>query len=124
MRLQNFSRRKFLTYLGARAAATLALGITFIGCSGPAKTEEKKATSDGMEGDPCSDYANVPEEDLELRRKFAYVNKSPIPDNQCDNCNLYLPPKEGSSCGACMLFKGPVDPGGYCTYWAPRVEGA
>lgn len=77
-------------------------------------TPEKPATS-------CDDLTGVSDDHLAIRKKLGYVEKSPIADNQCHNCNLYLPPKEGHACGGCMLFKGPVFADAYCTYWAPKV---
>jgi hypothetical protein len=52
---------------------------------------------------------------------LGYVSQSPQPDSQCDNCKLWVPAKEGVECGGCLLFTGPVSPGGHCTYWAPQV---
>ena len=52
---------------------------------------------------------------------MGYVKQSPIPEKQCGNCNLWLPPLAGKDCGACQLFKGPVYTAGHCTYWAPQV---
>jgi hypothetical protein len=49
------------------------------------------------------------------------VDDSPIAENQCNNCNLYLPPKGDKPCGGCILFQGPVQPEGYCTYWALKA---
>ena len=71
--------------------------------------------------DPCSDLSGISDNDIAVREKLGYVKESPLPDNQCQNCNLFLPQKEGQACGGCMLFKGPVYASGYCTYWAPKV---
>lgn len=72
-----------------------------------------------LKKDPCDDMTGVSAEELAKRKKLAYVNTSPIEDNHCGNCALYLPPAKGKACGGCVLFKGPVRPGGYCAYWAP-----
>jgi hypothetical protein len=116
-----FSRRKFVSRFVLRGGALLTAAFSIAGC-GRKKEEEKISGGAQASVEPCSDLSGVPENDIELRKKFAYVNQSPINDNQCNNCNLYLPPKKGSPCGGCMLFKGPVHPEGYCTYWAPKVE--
>ena len=95
----------------------LALG----GCDG----KQDHNSTDNPGSDPsvtsCDDLNGVSETDLALRKKLGYVEKSPIADNQCQNCNLFLPPKEEQKCGGCMLFKGPVFNDAYCTYWAPKV---
>ncbi len=89
-------------------------------CGGGEKTEQDAAGSTPVVTS-CDDLSNVSKEDIAARQKLGYVKESPIADNQCQNCNLYLPPKNGQTCGGCMLFKGPVFPTSYCTYWAPKV---
>ncbi len=70
----------------------------------------------------CDDLTGVAPGEIDKRKKFAYVNNSPIPDSRCGNCKLFLPPGPGKPCGGCLLFKGPVRETGYCTYWAPTEE--
>ncbi|MGC1244456.1 MAG: high-potential iron-sulfur protein [Chryseosolibacter sp.] len=117
---ESVSRRKFFLTLAGSAGALFTAVLVFGRCGQP-KAEGNSNAAQASPADPCSDLSGVPENDIELRKKFAYVTQSPIADNQCNNCNLYLPPKEGSACGGCMLFKGPVYPSAYCTYWAPKV---
>ncbi|HLT73211.1 MAG TPA: high-potential iron-sulfur protein [Cyclobacteriaceae bacterium] len=73
--------------------------------------------------EPCEDLSGVSENDRQIREKAAYVTVSPQPEKTCSNCHLYLPPSGGKACGGCMLFKGPVVPSGYCTYWVPSQAG-
>ena len=120
MKSSAFSRRQFVWKVILRTGGLLGAGAVLAHCTDRKKEEKNPDTADAT-ADPCGDLTGVSENDIELRKKFAYVKQSPIADNQCNNCNLYLPPKEGSSCGGCMLFKGPVYPSGYCTYWAPKV---
>ena len=112
-----FSRRQFFSGF---AAALFSAAVFTAGCSRKKSHDETRGGRD-HDPDSCDDLTGVPETDIELRQKFAYLSESPISDNQCDNCNLYLPAKPGNKCGGCMLFKGPVEPSGYCTYWAPKV---
>lgn len=70
---------------------------------------------------PCDDLSKVSAEEIVKRKKLAYVSQSPVENNQCGNCNLYIPAPE-KPCGACLLFKGPVSPEGHCAYWAPINE--
>ena len=114
------NRRKFILDLLLSSVSLFVTSLFLTGCSG-GKTEENLQPDAGASNDPCNDLSGVSESDLELRKKFAYVKESPISDNQCNNCNLYLPPKDAAACGGCLLFKGPVYPSGYCTYWAPKV---
>jgi hypothetical protein len=114
------SRRRFTIKFFLLSAVVLSTDI-LLGSCGRKNTEEEVKSNPPASADPCSDLSGVSENDLELRKKFAYVKQSPIADNQCNNCNLYLPAKEDIPCGGCMLFKGPVSPSGYCAYWAPIV---
>ena len=120
MRFRVLSRRTFFSEFSLTAASLFAAGIFFNSCDRQ-KAGEQIQPGDGGPGDSCSDLTGVPASDIELREKFAYVEESPIADNQCNNCNLFFPPKPEEKCGGCMLFKGPVNLSGYCTYWAPKV---
>ena len=113
------SRRKFIEGCFRAGAGLLSGVMVLMGCGKSDNTETQTEGEFAVEA--CDDLTNVSENDIALRQKFAYVNESPIPDNQCNNCNLYLPPKVDEKCGACMLFKGPVFASGYCTYWAPKI---
>ena len=114
------SRRSFL---GRCAWAVLFLGggTVLSRCTTNTQKQPESAAPSEFSDDPCSNLSGVSAEEIKKRNDLAYVPESPIPDNQCNNCNLYLPPKEEQACGGCMLFKGPVQAGGYCTYWAPTV---
>ena len=117
------SRRQFLRH------ACSVCGLLFTGaaagtsCGTKEKTQEEKGNekSEASNSSDCGDLSSFTKEEVAVREKLGYVEESPLPDNQCQNCNLYLPPKEGQACGGCMLFKGPVYPEAYCTYWAPKV---
>ncbi|MDA0195157.1 MAG: high-potential iron-sulfur protein [Bacteroidetes bacterium] len=69
----------------------------------------------------CEDLSGLEETDLKTREGLGYVKLTLLSEEQCDNCNLWLPPSEGKECGGCTLIKGPIYPTGYCTYWAPQV---
>lgn len=114
-----FSRRVFFSRLAAVSSLSIPVATFLSACN---KKEENVETVD-VKAEPadCRDLSAVSKADIATREKLAYVNESPIPDNQCANCNLYLPPSGGKKCGGCMLFKGPVEAQGYCTYWAPKV---
>lgn len=83
--------------------------------------ENQQGQEEAFTGDPCDDMREVTEEELAKRKQLGYVEKSPIPESRCDNCQLYIPPKSDGACGGCMLFKGPVHADAYCTYWAPQI---
>jgi hypothetical protein len=113
------SRRRFIEICAGAGTIILSAMLVLDGCS---KKDNTEAQAEGKTPvDPCEDLTGISENDITVRQKLGYVKESPIPDNQCHNCNLYLPPKEGAKCGGCMLFKGPVYASAYCTYWAPKV---
>lgn len=66
----------------------------------------------------CGDLSGLSKAELLKREQFNYVEVSVVKNKSCRNCNLFIPPKSNATCGTCMLFKGPVRPGGHCTYWA------
>ena len=114
MASRNQSRRKFLERCSSIPLCWLGTFLLFqTSCRSDPQESGESATGS------CTDFSKVPENDLALRKSFAYVESSPVPDSRCDNCKLWLPPKEGQECGGCLLFKGPVYAAGHCTYWAP-----
>ena len=119
MNSQQSARRQFL--VNASQASLIALGSNLIlsSCGSNANNQEDQQTP--FDGDPCDDVRAVSEAELTKRKSFGYVSESPLADNQCSNCNLYLPPKGEQPCGECILFKGPVQAEGYCTYWAVKT---
>ncbi|MEK6479358.1 high-potential iron-sulfur protein [Catalinimonas sp. 4WD22] len=112
------SRRDFFRQYIRAGTLLLGGGLIISSCTEGKQEQEKQVTA--YSGDPCSDLSNVSAEEIQKRENLGYVAESPIADNQCNNCNLYLPPGD-KTCGGCMLFKGPVHAEGYCTYWAPKV---
>jgi hypothetical protein len=111
--LKLFSRRNFINSVFSCCGAVL------VACN-PKKSVQEN-TSNSKPGDPCNDFSGVSESELNKRNTLGYVKEAPVPDKQCNVCKLYLPPKKNERCGGCMLFKGPVEGNGSCTYWAPLV---
>ena len=107
------SRRKFLL-----RGCLFALGsLAVLEACTAGDTNPQSSPSD----DPCADYSGLNKSDLQARKGLAYVNPSPQTDLRCDNWKYWLAPKENKTCGACLVFKGPVHASGYCTYWADVV---
>lgn len=124
MEEKKYSRRRFIKKYILAGSVTLGTGILIAGSSvssmakgGDSKKQPK--TPQPALKNPCDDLSGVSVEEVEKRKKLAYVNKTPIPDSHCSNCALYLPPTKDKPCGGCLLFKGPVRAEGYCAYWAP-----
>jgi hypothetical protein len=114
-----YSRRKFIQQSLYATPVLLGSGLVLNACDTKKTARENKETATPV--DPCEDFSGVSESELQKRQQLGYVKESPIPDNQCNNCNLYIPPPTGKTCGGCILFQGPVYAGGYCTYWAPKI---
>lgn len=131
MKDNKYSRRNFLLkYLKAGsvlAGAGFVLSYTSINSvakglaqSGSSNQQPPKKAVQAVQKNPCDNLTGVSAEEIEKRKKLAYVTKTPIPDSHCSNCALYLPPPGADKpCGGCILFKGPVRADGYCAYWAP-----
>ena len=99
-------------------SGSIVLAAAYFAACGEDKSKEQVANP----VDACRDLSEVPETDLNARKKLGYVNESPMSEKTCNKCNLWLPPSAKKACGGCMLFKGPVEPSGYCTYWVAQQE--
>ena len=119
MENKEYSRRKFVTKCLSSVGIFFGAAAIINGCQSNKSDEAEKNQS--KSGDPCDDLSNVSSEEIEKRNKLGYVKKSSDPDRSCDNCSLHIPPTAGEACGGCLLFKGPVSPGGYCIQYAAKV---
>lgn len=70
----------------------------------------------------CNDVTGIAPEEVKKREAVQYVDITPDPAKHCSNCQLYIEPKAGETCGGCTLFKGPVAPEAHCISWAPKVQ--
>ncbi len=111
-----YSRRRFIQKYFLQTVTFLGIGFALNSCDQKQSTPKPDKAVAGAES--CNNLSGLSEKDIDVRKKLGYVNKSPIADSTCGKCKLWLPRAEDKTCGGCMLFKGPVEPGGYCTYWA------
>ena len=114
--MQSHESRRFFFKDFFRMAVLATITISGIKCG-----EEKPAHESPASSDSCADLSGLSESDLEARKKFNYVDQSPDKNKECSNCNLYIPDKENTQCGTCILFKGPVMVTGACIYWTPAT---
>lgn len=114
-------RRNFLQKCVQMTLLAPVAGLLVMGCASARKEKTVNQKTSVTTANPCEDLVGVPTVDVEKRKSLGYTSLSPIPDNHCSNCQLFIPPKAGLECGGCLLFAGPVSPEGYCTYWAPIV---
>jgi hypothetical protein len=115
---QVYGRREFIWKHFFLSSFFLSACVMLSKCGSKKGSEEGEKS--GVKINPCDDLSGVSKNDIETRKKFGYVKKSPLPDKSCNNCKLHIPPPARKECGECLLFKGPVYSSGYCTYWAPR----
>lgn len=117
------NRRAFLNSALKVGAGLIWLPLVAQSCKseGDQSTGAEDANANALDVTSCDDLSKTSAAEIKKREGFGYVEESPIPEKHCKNCQLYLPPTEGKSCGGCALFKGPVFEEAYCTYWAPIV---
>lgn len=121
MMTDTYKRRKFIQqaflYIALPGIITVAGGCGD-GAPKEAKREQPEAAPANV--DPCK-LETLTEQELKQRDALGYTAETPIPEQTCENCKLYIPENDTKPCGTCTLFKGPVALGGYCTYWADRA---
>ena len=123
MNKKKIERREFIKDTVASSLA-LIFGSAYVvsGCTNSGKKSGQQDAQDqsaAAQVTECDDYSHVDAVNLRKREQLGYVKQTVNPENKCNNCKLWIPPKEGQHCGGCLLFTGPVFDEGYCTYWAP-----
>ncbi|MBS1750613.1 MAG: high-potential iron-sulfur protein [Bacteroidetes bacterium] len=123
---ENIDRRKFISQCAGGSAALLSVMLLLNSCGENKNNENKeKPVVDKEEGnkptDPCNDFTDVSDEELDKRKKLGYVDKSAVQGNSCSNCGLYIPFTDDSGCGKCLLFKGPVHAEGHCIQYVAKA---
>lgn len=125
MNAKDYSRRNFIRRLVGGGAAITGAGIFIQGCQGDNNSSTKTDSGSApVSADPCSDFSGVSAAELEKRKKFGYVDKTPEEGKACHNCGLFIPWEKEKTCGGCLLFKGPVHTDGYCMQWAAKAQPA
>lgn len=138
MKTQDHSRRLFLQKFLSAGLVVVAGGAALSSCNSETPKESTtsadnapkaaapdtagKAASGGTDDFKCGDYSGVSKEELAKRKKLGYEEKASDPERECVKCNLFIPKGAEKDCGGCILFKGPVNKGGSCTYWVEQVS--
>jgi len=104
----SLDRKTFLKRFGLMGIAAAGASTILSACGGGGSETTP---------DPCKDVSGLTEQDKTMRSTLNYVNKTENPDQRCDNCQLYKQPVNGSACGGCLLFGGPVTAEGWCSSW-------
>ena len=68
----------------------------------------------------CADPNKLSVSENSLRKANNYTEKSPDPTKTCNGCGFMAPITDGSACGRCEIFIGPVNPAGHCDSFSAR----
>lgn len=126
MKTTDFNSRRTFLKKGILGAITFLGGAAIIGCGGSDKPADKPTTTAPENASPGAATANpcdvnaLTEEDIKKRKSLGYVDQTDIPEKKCKTCQLFIPSSDARPCSGCSLFSGPVEPNGYCFYWAPQ----
>jgi hypothetical protein len=112
-----FTRRAFLARLTALGVA-LGAAPLLSACGTPGTTTGGTAKG----GVDCTDESALSEADKATRSSLQYVAASEKPDQNCLNCQYYIPPADETTCGTCSLLPGPVTAEGWCASWVAKVS--
>ena len=110
--MQELDRRQFLARAAWLGAATAAGGLVL----GSTSCSKKESTPQ------CNDVSGLQPAQRTIRQTLQYVDNTTNPEQDCENCALYVAAEAGSSCGTCTSVPGPISPRGWCAAWVP-IEG-
>jgi hypothetical protein len=123
---EKLNRRDFFRRAAVMGASVAGAGVFLSACkqdgADAKKTDKAKAdkADKGAAKDgelSCMDTSGLTDAEKKTRESLKYVDKSPKPDKDCENCKLYTEPKEPGTCGGCTVVAGPIHPDGYCISW-------
>ena len=117
--MKKINRKNFLKHTAALSFTGLGV-ITFLSGCGKGQKEPASESSQN-EKEPCSDLSGLSESEKNTRDLYRYAADSPHDDKKCHMCNYFIPPKGNTTCGTCVIVKGPINPNGYCTSWVKKT---
>jgi hypothetical protein len=103
------SRRQMLRKTAMLSMA--AMGVAAVG------TACKSAPKDLQ----CNDTLGLAPVDIETRKALEYVDRTVDPKKDCTGCLQYVAAADDAHCGTCKMFKGSVNPKGYCKVWQSKT---
>lgn len=118
---QNTSRRTFLQKLTALGTAGVLTPVVLSACGGGDGDGAQSGDASAGNGDfSCMDTTGLSDAEIQQREATNYVDETPIEDQYCANCQLYVEPEAGAQCGGCQVVPGPIHPDGYCDLWVAQ----
>lgn len=121
MTREEFLQRFSMFFFGAVGATSL---LSSCSSKEQAETEKPAAQPEMKETameDPCNDVTGLTDVEINVRKTFEYVGSSPNPEQLCDNCQFWVVPETGATCGGCQIMKGPFNPKGWCKQWTAKT---
>lgn len=119
---KEYSRRKFMNKCLHTGSLFFGGALILNSCNTNEPGGKEESKKQGTSDDPCNDLSGVSDEEIRKRQSLGYATKSPIPENNCGNCGLYIPAATENNCGGCLLFKGPVYKEGHCAQWVAKTS--
>ena len=132
------NRKEFFKRLGILGISAVSVSTFLEACGGNRKpdtqgsdlhepqsnnqTESKPKTQPKKQADPCTDVSGLSKADLKNRQNLKYEGKTTFPGKDCSNCQFYIAPHGGGSCGTCQVVKGPINPKGHCSAWVAKQK--
>jgi len=131
MNNDQLSRKDFLKKMSLFGALSVGAGSVLQACGGGGEKQSgsgQEQTSTETESstaaaEPCTDLSGLSDQEKQTREQFQYVQETTKADQHCANCALFQAPEGDAPCGSCTLVKGPINPNGWCTAWAPKQQG-
>jgi len=103
------TRRQLLRNTVLFTAAAAGMAVVTAGCKGAPKELH------------CDDTLGLPPFDIQTRKALEYVDAAADPKKDCLGCAQYIPAADDAHCGTCKMFKGSVNPKGYCKGWLTKT---
>lgn len=104
------TRKEFLKRLVAFGIAGASATQLLTACGG--------SGGGASQADPCNDLTGLSDADKQTRTQFQYTGTSADANKVCDKCALWVGLQ--GNCGTCQVVKGPINPKGTCTAFAPK----
>lgn len=69
----------------------------------------------------CADPKQLSVAENSLRKAAHFTEESLDSQKVCGGCAFFHPSADSAQCGACDIFNGPANAGGYCDSWSRKA---
>ena len=118
---QKLNRRAFFERAALIGATAIGAGTFLAACdSGKAGAKGGDKAGGGTKAaapakTDCTDVSKLSDGDKKMRESLKYIDVSAKPDQNCENCKLFV---KKDPCNGCSVVKGPIAAKGWCSAWA------